>query len=225
MSDSVVNCPGCSRPLHVPASAAGRSTHCPHCRAVLAITWSETGTPTSVKVVPPRPVIAKSLMLPGLALVLLGLAGVFVNGYLSLLFFNQPGADLEFARGRVKEVRSAEALSGAMHRTSDWVGGGPAALCGAAPIIAAEEARDEALAESWVQGLKPIHLVSTVVSLLAVLGGIALVRGRLYPLALLGCAAALVNVNHLCCIPGGIAGVWGFMLLVRDDARDYFRRP
>jgi hypothetical protein len=63
------------------------------------------------------------------------------------------------------------------------------------------------------------------VSAVTFLGGVAILRGRGPWLAFLGCAAAVVNVNHLCCLPGAIAGVWGILALSRDDVRAHFRRP
>jgi hypothetical protein len=69
----------------------------------------------------------------------------------------------------------------------------------------------------------PLHWASTAVSALAFLGGVAILRGRWYPLAVAGCVAAILNVNHLCCLPGAVAGVWGLMALVRDDVRAHFK--
>jgi hypothetical protein len=41
---------------------------------------------------------------------------------------------------------------------------------------------------------------------------------------MLGCFAAALNVNELgCCFPGALAGIWGILMLVRDEGRRYFR--
>lgn len=225
----LITCPGCRRPLKLPSAAVGKPGHCPHCKAAFDIPANPDGSPGPVRL---RRAIPRLLIYPAFVLLMLGLAGTLVNGYLSALFAFVPGSDLEFARGRVREVRSAELLT-AVGRAAqgNWehapraaAGGVAAAQATVGAAEAEEDRQNEALATEWAPGMKPIHFVSTALSVVALLGGWAMLRGRWYPLAVLGCVAAAVNVNHLCCVPGVFAGIWGILVLVRDEGRAYFRR-
>ncbi len=225
-TDHVIACPGCKQPLRLPTDALGKTGHCPHCRAAFRV--AADGTPQLVA--PSRFTLnlPRPLLVPAYGLLMLGLAGVLVNGYLSVLFATRPGFDVEFARGRVFEVRSAEEMSGSM-RPAEWEYDKYAAVGGVAAAeaagVAEKDRRSEELAQSWAAGMRPLHLVSVAVSAVSFLGGVAILRGRWLWLAFLGCAAAILNVNHLCCLPGAVAGVWGILALSRDDVRTHFRRP
>jgi hypothetical protein len=218
MPDPVtITCPGCRKPLHIPADAVGKPAHCPHCKAPFRLQPDGSAGPI-VRRSLPRP-----LVVPAFALIVLGLAGVLVNGYLSVLFALKAGADRDFARGRVAEVRSSQALSAGM-KGGEWQYAPAAAVAGGAAAVAAEERDNEEVVETWAPGMKPLHLASTAVSAVAFLGGLSTLTGRFYPMAVLGCVAAILNVNHLCCLPGAVAGVWGLLALARDEVRPHFRR-
>ncbi len=225
MSDYQITCPGCGKPLNVPAAAAGRTGYCPYCQAAFQLPSGPGGTPG-----PPRRRrgVPRPLVGPGFGLVMLGLAGTLVNGYLAARLTLEPGFDREYARGRVREVRSIEAISGGARPSEDWPPAPRAAAAGAAAAVATaaavEDRADEELAAAWAPATRPVHWAAAAVSLVELLGGVAILRGRWYPLALVGCVAAAVNVNHLCCLPGAVAGVWGLAALARDDVRAHFRR-
>jgi hypothetical protein len=223
-----ITCPGCGRPLHVPPEAVGRPAHCPHCRTAFHLPAGPGGAPGDPRPIRRPPGLPRPLTVPALGLILLGFAGTLVNGYLSARFALEPGFDREYARGRVREVRAIRALPGGTRGTDEWPHAPRAAVSGAAAaaatVEAVEDLEEELLANAWSEGvLRPVHWYSTAVSLLAMLGGVAIVRGRWYPLAVAGCVAAIVNVNHLCCLPGAVAGVWGLAVLARDDVRAYFK--
>jgi hypothetical protein len=220
-----ITCPGCGRPLQVPAAAVGRPARCPHCRTAFRLPANPDGTPGTPEPVRRAPLIPRLLVVPGFGLLILGLAGTLVNGYLAARMALQPGFAQQFARGRVTEVRSAEAMSGAMSEPEGWSGEPAAAVAGAAGAAGGEELADERLAAAWAPGMLPVHATSAAVSAVVLLGGAAILRGRWFPLAVLGCLAAILNVNHLCCIPGAVAGVWGLLVLARDEVRAHFRRP
>jgi hypothetical protein len=223
---NVITCPGCRRPLHVPDEVLDQPVHCPHCRVSFRVPKNSDGTFGQPQPLPPRAglQIPRPLVFPAFGLLILGLAGTMVNGYLTLLFALQPGADVEFARGRVREVRSTKGLSD----ITKWEPAPHAAIAGvaagsdAADLYAAQ--LDEELAQSWAPGMLPLHLVSTMISAVVMLGGLSIVRGKLYFFALFACVAAMVNVNHLCCLPGGVIGLWSIFMLVRDDNRKHFGR-
>lgn len=213
----LVTCPGCARPLHVPPDAVGKPGHCPHCRTNFFLPANPDGSPgepTVSATAPTRFGVPKALLGPGFALLIIGAVGAFVNGYLLLRFLTVPGSDVAYARSQIQEMRNLEG----MRRVP------AAAKAKAEPPPPPEDTAeaDEALAQSWAPGMVPVHAVSLVLSALTAAGGAATLTGRLYPLALLGCAAAAVNVNNLCCLPGGAAGLWGLLMLVRDENRRHF---
>ena len=127
MTDHQITCPGCGKPLHVPAAAVGKPARCPHCRAAFRLPANPDGSPGVPEPVRRGPGIPRVLVVPGFGLLILGLAGTLVNGYLAARMTREPGFDLEFARGRVGEVRSAEAMSGAMSEPTRTTSGLPLA--------------------------------------------------------------------------------------------------
>ncbi|OWK41868.1 hypothetical protein [Fimbriiglobus ruber] len=226
MTDHVIVCPGCQKLLHVPTRAIDKPAHCPHCRAAFHIPPAPGGGPGTPVKVSEGYSLPRVLLIPAFGLLMLGLAGTAVNGYLSVLFAFKPGAALEFARGRVTEARMAKGMT-ALGRADDWELAPHAAVAGgagaAASAAAVEAWTDEQTAAGWAPNQLSIHVASTIVSALTLLGGAAILRGRFYWLALIGCLAAIVNVNHLCCVPGAITGIWGILSLVRDEGRAHFR--
>ena len=217
VTEHTITCPGCGQPLHVPLEAVGKPAHCPHCRTNFFLPANPDGSPGSPQL--PRGRIQVPLLLagPALALLVVGLVGVVVNGMMTVLFAVKPGSELDYARGRVQEIHNIDAMLALKES------GGKAAK---AEGVVAEPNReaDEELARVWAPAMKPIHLTFLIVSVVTVFGGAAMLSRRFYPLAFIGCLAAMANVNNFCCVPGGIAGLWGILVLVRDDGRELFRR-
>jgi hypothetical protein len=215
MTDPAISCPGCLRPLHVPADAVGKTAHCPHCRTNFFLPRNPDGTPGTPVLPKLRFAVPRMVAAPAFALLTVAFVGVVVNGTLLGFFLLKPGADLAYARGRVLEIRSIDMVQGLKEaKRAD-----PAAAPAPDPE---QDARDEELAELWAPAMKPLHTTFLVVSLLTAAGAGAMLAGRWYPLALFGCLAAAVNVNNFCCVPGAIAGVWAFLVLIRDDSRKHF---
>ena len=202
-----VTCPGCSRPLHVPPSALGQVVHCPHCRANFRLP-GDGGAPEPLAARPSRFGVPKMLVGPGFALLMIGGMAATVNGYVLGRFLLVPGAVLDHARWQVQELRNQQLELRAKEKD--------------APPPPDTAAVDEEMARAWEPRLFPFHAGSMVLGLLAAAGGLATLTGRLYPLALLGCLAAAVNVNYLCCVPGFGAGAWAALMLVRDEGRKHF---
>lgn len=230
MSSFRIVCPGCQVPLGVPPTAVGKPAHCPHCELAFFLPANADGTPGTPQLRKTPRVnidIPRFLIVPACVLLMIGFAGTMVNGYLSGLFINVPGSDLEYARGRVREIRINQGIAALGKPTDeDWEQAPHAAVIGSALAIGAadvlEEARNEQLAAAWQPAISPISHYSTVMSVITFIGGLCILRGRFYWLGVLGCVAAIVNVNHLCCVPGGIVGVWGILSLVRDEGRSHF---
>lgn len=230
MADTVITCPNpsCGKPLNLPESAVGRPLSCPHCKTPISITRNPDGTLTEPVVLPSSKRVPGMFLLPGFALLILGGAGVFINGYVAWDAATRPAAPLEHGRRLVNDLRSLEGLT-APAEESKGKSDDPtpqdlfAAVAGQAARHAEQVRSDEALAAGWAPRVAALHAVFCGVSLVAAAGGLAILRGRWYWLALTGCVAAMLNLNSGCCVPGTIAGLWGILVLVRDDGRKYFR--
>ena len=228
---TVLPCPACGRSLGFPAEAVGKPLNCPHCGAAFHIPLAHDGTPGALTpgTPPSRPAfdLPRGFIVPVFGLLMLGFAGMLVDGYLSYRFATVPDADYEYAYGRVIEARSIESMGDTKAAASDeWEQIAPAAAAGCVMAIEAtaviEDAANVRLARAWQPAVAPASHYTIIASALAALGGMCILRGRCYWLAILGCVAAIANVNHLCCIPGGIAGLWGLLTLVRDEGRLHF---
>lgn len=228
---TLLPCPGCGRALGLPTDALGKPLNCPHCGAAFHVPRGPDGTPgVALPGVPKSRFgagLPRGFVVPALALLMLGFAGVFVDGYLSYLFATRPNAEYDYAYSRVIEARSIQSMGDTNPAASDdWEQIAPASVGGCALAVSAGEILEDAanvkLAKAWQPSVAPASRYSLAASSLAVLGGFCMLRGRFYWLAIAGCVAAIANVNHLCCIPGGVAGVWGILSLVRDDGRLHF---
>ena len=220
-------CPGCGRPLNVPAAAVGGAAHCPHCPAGFAIPDAGGGTPGNPVLKRSRGATVPRLIFgPALGLLLLGGTGLFVNGSLAVQFATVPGSELRYARTLARNVQAIEATNRPERTDDAWEHLPFAALTGTATALGSNDvlqgARADRVADAWRASIVPLNTVSLVLSVLTVLGAIAAFTGRGYWLALLGCVAAAVNVNHLCCIPGAFIGAWGILSLARDEGRAHF---
>jgi len=210
---TVIPCPGCGASVGLPPDALGKPVNCPHCRVTFHVFRGQDGTPGVAALGPPRSWLSAKLpaglVVPVFALLMLGFAGMFVDGYLSYLFATRPNADYDYAYNRVIEARSIQSMGDGPQETGDdWEQIAPAAIGGSALALAAGEVLENAanarLARAWQPAVAAASHYSFACSTLAALGGLCIVRGRFYWLAILGCVAAIANVNHLCCIPGGI---------------------
>lgn len=231
MTAFTIRCPHppCRQPLNVPSDAVGKPLSCPHCRTAIGLALGPDGRPTEPTSLGRTGWVPKMFLVPGFALLILGGAGAFVNGYVASDVLTHPGAEATHARRLVDDLRSFEGLTGAANEAKKKKGEPTpqdlfAAVAGQAARLAEEERSDAKLAEAWAPRILPMNLTFAVVSLVAAAGGWAIIRGRWYWLALVGCVAAVLNLNAGCCVPGGIAGIWGFLMLVRDEGRKHFGR-
>lgn len=225
---SLLACPACTRTVGVPAAARGKPVICPHCKASFRVAVAAEGA-VRAEAIPAFKALPRSLLVPIYGLLLVGVTGCFVSGYLAARFARVPGADYDYAYARVIELRSnLDANSAGKPTDDEWeqlpsaAVGGAAGAIHAAPFI--EEVRNKELADAWRPAMLPTTLGSLALSLLTILGAASMIAGRWYPLAFVGCVAALFNVNYLCCLPGGVVGIWGILMLVRDEVRPHFGR-
>ena len=226
-----INCPNpsCAQPLNLPTEGIGLELSCPHCRAAIAVELGPDGQPVSTKVKKSAWGVPRRLIGPGFALVIFGVAGMFANGYIAQDCLLHPEAAREHADNFVRFFRQAEKTVGqkdeSKQKTPDVT---PldqfAALAGQAARVAHEEEMHEARAAAGAPSVLPWNLGFFFVSAVVALGGLAILRGRMFWLAITGCAAACLNINFCCCLPGVLIGAWGFFVLVRDESRSFFAR-
>jgi hypothetical protein len=68
-----------------------------------------------------------------------------------------------------------------------------------------------------------VAVVFFLVSLAAAFGSVSMMKRRLYPLAVLGSLAALVNLGQCCCILSTPVAIWALIVLFLPDVRASFR--
>lgn len=228
MSSFVITCPNptCAKPLNLPAAAVGQPLSCPHCGTGIRVALGPDGKPT-----PPEAVksgrVPKMFVVPGFALLILGAAGVFANGYVAASALFEPGGDVRFARLMVDYLRDADAMGNPTQqgkKKDEDPREAFAAVLGPAAGVAAQQEIDAARAEAAAGWVGPFHAAFAVVSLVMAGGGLAILLGRWYWLAVVGSVAAVFNVGLCCCVPGLVAGLWGFLTVVRDEGRRHFAR-
>jgi hypothetical protein len=58
--------------------------------------------------------------------------------------------------------------------------------------------------------------------LFSIFGAVCMMRRKLFPIAVLGSIAAMLNITHCCCIPGSLAAMWALFILFQPDVRASF---
>jgi hypothetical protein len=205
----LTRCPACRHALDVPDAFAGQTVTCLECRAP----FTAPATAGAEPVLLPRRLMPPRILVAALGLILLGGAGLVVNLYLHFHFRADPAAAEAFARsflaqlaadkpGATKDLPEAERKQ---FRTE-------------------QDAKVDAAAAEWGPRLVPAQLPFAAVSAVSLAGGFAFLLRKPVWLAGLGCVAAGVNLNHGCCFPGFILGVWGLLAIISDEGRAWFRR-
>jgi len=64
-----------------------------------------------------------------------------------------------------------------------------------------------------------------LLNLFIIAGCVQMMRLQTWGLALAACIAAMVNVGTFCCVLGLPIGIWGIVILVREDVKMAFRSP
>lgn len=208
----VISCPACRHALRVPLDWLGQPVQCPECQARFkapvkdgdALTAPELIARESVAASPPRKRFDAMLLLPAFGLLLCGVAGLLVNGVLSWKVLFDPNGGVAMAKGQLGYLRQ--------------FGFGEGAL----PPGEKEKQEDEEAARV-VGMLRWVLPLSFALSLGVFLGGLSIALRWSYRLAQVGCLLACVNFAHLCCLPGGIAGVWALLMLNSEEGREHFR--
>jgi len=174
------------------------------------------------------------VFVPMFGLLLLGGAGVLVNGYLYFTFKHDPAAAKAFAgwllRQQAKDTPDDEPKAKgpngkAKPPTPEEKEEQDARKRDRQKAFEEDqERRIDASAGAAAPYVGPLQGPFALVSLGVFAGGVAFAARRFYWLAFVGCALAVVNINHACCVPGAVVGVWGFLALISEEGRRHFGR-
>ena len=207
----IVSCPACRHLVRIPADWLGQPVQCPECRAKFTAPARDgdrlteavlLAGPPDAPAQPPRRGRDLLLMLPAFGLMLLGFTGLVVNGWHTVQYAQNPAAAEDdaanvFANWK-KEPRFGEKVD-------------------------EEEERRHKEATDRAAGVVRVMMPGfAIVSALVCYGGLAILRGRHYRLAQLGCVLACLNFANGCCFPGAIVGIWGLLMLRSEEGRGHF---
>jgi len=78
-------------------------------------------------------------------------------------------------------------------------------------------------AQPWMMTISAVGLLLAIVALI---GSIYLLRGRMYGLAMTGAIVTMVNPGGACCCLFGLGlGIWAVAVLVKPEVQAAFNRP
>jgi hypothetical protein len=210
----VISCPACNHLLRVPLEWLGQSVQCPECEALFKAPVRD-GNMLSKPELLSRPVAAPAvakkkldamLLLPAFGLMFCGVVGLIVNGWYTVRYLRDAAAAKQDILQLIQESRKR-------------------GLFTQGPEQPNERAKfDDELAEQRSGTIRVLVPIFLVVSGLVFYGGVAMAIRRHYRMAQLGCVLAAFNVAHGCCIPGAVAGLWGFLMLNSEEGRAHFGR-
>jgi hypothetical protein len=209
----VISCPACNHLLRVPLDWLGQPVQCPECRAMFRAPVRDGDTLTKPELIS-RPESAAPgvtpkrldamLLLPAFGLLFCGVAGLIVNGMLTYRFLADPDGAKQYIRNQLSGFREQG--------------------LGAGDPPEEREKLDDERAEKLVRTMRWVLPTFAAVSGVVFLGGLSMALRWNYRLAQLGCVAAALNVPHLCCVPGAVAGLWGLLMLSSEEGRAHFGR-
>jgi hypothetical protein len=143
------------------------------------------------------------LLLPAFGLLFCGVAGMIVNAVLARDVFD-PVAGARWAKNQIPALR----------QVGLWADDPPNE----------RDKLDEQRAEEMVRSLRWVLPTAGLVSAVVFLGGLSIVLRWNRRLAQASCVLAALNIPHLCCVPGSVAGLWGLLMLASDEGRAHFAR-
>jgi hypothetical protein len=206
----VISCPACNHLLRVPFDWLGQPVQCPECKVMFrapvragdGFTKPELISRAVPAVSSPPKRLDAMLLLPAFGLLFCGAAGVIVNGMLTYRFLADPDGSKQYIQNQLANFRNSG--FGVDDPPED------------------RERLDEERAAKTARAMRWVLPLFAGVSTLVFLGGLSIALGWSLRLAQVGCVAAAINVPHLCCVPGSIAGLWGLLMLNSDEGRAHF---
>lgn len=190
-----IDCPGCKRPIRIPAEVLGQRAQCPFCKCHFRapIRNSEGGL-TTPSLIRRNPFAQSRTFGPGALLMFVGLVGLVANAANIARTYADPEAFAKQTREDFAEM----------------------ARRGDSPKL-------EEYGEVTVTWLPIARIGFLALSLLTTAGAIAMLRQRRHGLALMGSVAALFNVANCCCVLGFPAGAWALYVLRNPEVRAQFQ--
>jgi hypothetical protein len=206
----VISCPACNHLLRVPLDWLGQPVQCPECKAMFKAPVRDGDGLTRPELIS-RPAAAKPeakkkldamLLLPAFGLLFCGVAGLVVNGMLTYKFLADPEGSKQYIRSQLPNFRKQG--------------------LGADDPPEQRDRLDDERAEKAARAMRWVLPTFAGVSAVVFAGGLSIALRRNYRLAQVGCVAAALNVPHLCCVPGAVAGLWGLVMLNSEEGRAHF---
>lgn len=208
MSSQVIPCPACQHDVRVPESLFGQPVRCPQCKAYFnAPTRDAEGNVGKAELVdeslvpPPRPIVPRTPLssspcaMAGTLLMIVGIMGSLVNGYQAIDSLKNP-----------EQVKQ---------RVTDGL------------KMYSQMTKQEFTEEQTEQIAKGLPVVSSIffgISVVPVLGALAMLRMRMWWLAVMGSLVAIFNIGNCCCMIGLPAGIYSLLKLFDPEIRALFRR-
>jgi hypothetical protein len=210
MSSETIACPACGHSVRVPETLFGQPVRCPACKAYFTAPTRDAsgilGTPELLSQPPVmmRPVeedvipIRKppSLTLPAVLMILVGLCGIAVNAGVAWAIATQTDTMLDAVRKQIEEQNKDPNK---------------------------EKIDPMTITKEHLYKFRDITLFFLGVSAMVLVGGVALMAGRGYWLAVIGSVLAIVNLGFGCCFLGLPVGIYALVKLFDPDVRRHFQ--
>lgn len=211
LDTEVISCPACRHLLRVPLDWLGQNVQCPECRALFKAPVRVGDVLGQPELISPSPSASLPpgtrkrdfmLLLPGFGILVCGVMGTIVNGSMLAKLLSDADGGRAWARDQVL----------AIHKFKEK------------PNQPENRQQDDADAEQLLRLYRWTVPLFLAVSLGELVGGLSMVLGWRYRLALMGCVLGMLNLPGFCCVPGSMAGLWGLIMLASQEGRSHFRR-
>lgn len=224
----VIHCPHCRHLLHLPEEYLGRVVTCLECKMPFRGPVRNEGVLTEPVPLRRARGVPARLFIPLCGLLILGISGVALNGYLYYITQQDPEAAKAFVRASLSNLFVKDPPEAA-----GWKDADAKKKPNEAEIQRREDLKkafqadqnrklDDMMAQ-YQPNLGPMRFVGLATSAITLLGGLAFLLRTGYWLAFAGCASAVVNSPDLgCCFVGVIVAIWGVLALISDEGRRYF---
>ncbi len=172
----------------------GQRAECPHCKSHFrAPIRNEQGELTEPLLLRRNP-FANRRVLPGMALLLVGLIGFLSNGLQAVKAYVDP---------RTFEDQTRDFFNHAAESTKS------------------PEVRDKIpLTLKW---LPRVRIALAFLSLITIAGGWSLLRARRHGMAMFGSILAMMNIANCCCFGNVLVGAWAIYTLLNPEVRAQFQ--
>lgn len=190
---NAITCPGCQKTIRVPDDVLGQRARCPFCKCHF---WAPTKTENGLG----EPLLIRRFPLANRR-VLAGTLLLFVAGI--GLISNSIQAVQAFADPESFEAKTREFFETASERSNN------------------PELRDAI--PTTVRWLPWVRVASGALSLIALLGAIAMLRAKRYGLALFGSVVGMFNIANCCCFGCIFIGGWCVSVLLNAKVKAEFR--